>query len=111
MSARLTYALLGAVFGAITGLVVWSLLGFGVWPRGSLSIRGAGLVAFAKYMALFGAVLGFTLKEKVGDVVCSVIATAFSIRTGTSQDDSWQVPTWLKVAAAACVVLTIWHFA
>ncbi|MDP3832472.1 MAG: hypothetical protein Q8Q82_00795 [Hydrogenophaga sp.] len=111
MSDRLAYALLGAVFGAMTGVVVWLLLGFGAWPRGSLSIRGAGLVTLAEYMALIGAVLGFTLKGKIGDIVGSVIATIFSIRTGTPQAHSWEVPNWLKVAVAVSVAIAIWHFA
>lgn len=111
MFDRLTYALIGALFGALTGFMVWLVLGFGAWPRGSLSFRGAGLVTLAEYMALIGAVLGFILKDKAGDILGSVIATVFSIRTGTPHTHSWEVPNWLKVAVVVSVAVAIWHFA
>lgn len=64
-------------------------------------------------MAFIGAVLGFILKDKAADILGSVIATVFSIRTGTPQAYSWEVPDWLKVAVIVFVAIAtvIWYLA
>jgi hypothetical protein len=111
MTTRLTYALIGCLFGAFAGFVVWWVLGFGVWHRGALSIRGAGLIDLAKYMAAIGAVLGFVLKDRVGDIAGGVIEAVFHIRMGTSSRDPWHAPTWLIAEVLIAVLGIAWRFA
>lgn len=109
---RLAYALIGAIAGAVVAFLVGWMLGFGVWPRGSLSFRGAGLLTTMKYMAVSGGIVGFIWKEKVGDVAGSVIQMVFQIRTGEADsDNAWHVPFWVKLLFLAAVAFAVWRFA
>jgi hypothetical protein len=81
---RLIYALIGAVFGTVLGLVCWWLYGLAF----SVQRLGTGLnhdaIPWIKVFVGLFAVLGFVLKDRAGSVVGQAIAGIFSIE---SQED------------------------
>jgi hypothetical protein len=78
---RLIYALIGAVFGAVLGLVCWWLYGLAF----SVQVHGTGLnheaLPWVKVLAGLFATLGFVLKDRAGSVVGQTIAGLFSLES------------------------------
>ena len=110
MVSRLVYALIGALLGVFVAFVIWWILGFGIWPRGSLSIRSAGLQSLAEHLAVICAVIGFVFKDRVGTLAGTLIASVFHIRMGTRSSEPWYAPTWLVVVVLIAVVSAVWYF-
>jgi hypothetical protein len=111
MFARLSFAFIGMVVSAIAGAIAWWVLGFAFGYAGFRSARVVELVTVAKYMGLFGAVIGFIFKDRVGDFAGSVIQLAFHAQMGTSSREPWHAPAWLVVVVLVAVVASVWHFA
>jgi hypothetical protein len=87
MLDRLSYAFIGFVLGCLMGAIVWWILGAAFSLRGTLSLRGTGLLAMAKYSGIACAVIGFFFKDRVGDFIGSAIRQAFHVRMGTSNQE------------------------
>ncbi len=81
---RLIYALIGAFFGTVLGLVCWWLYGLAFSVQGLGTGLNHDAIPWIKVLAGLFAALGFVLKDRVGSVVGQTIAGIFSLE---SQDD------------------------
>ena len=76
---RLTYALIGSLFGALLGIVCWFLYGLAFSRQMSGTGINASVLPWIKVLGgLFGT-LGFLFKDKVGSIVGTTIAGIFSV--------------------------------
>ena len=107
--ARLSYALIGFLFGAAVGALLWWLYGTGVGSAPSQTRLTAGLGSYVKYVGLACAVVGFVLKDRVGDFAGTIINQVLNFEAGFGRD--WSVPGWLVVLVGAAVVFLVWHYA
>jgi hypothetical protein len=88
---RLGYALIGAFFGALVGLLGWWVYGF----AHTLRYRGPGIDPLLRQWIVLGSVifaaLGFILRERAADVVAGALSavlgsepTSVSARVGSA---------------------------
>ena len=106
MRDRLSYAAIGLVLGSLVAVLLWLFFGFSFRHR-SLTPH-LDIVTWLKYLGGGGAVAGFILKERVGDVLGGAVHTAYDIETSPSRTS--EVPTWLVVVVLALVVVSVWFF-
>jgi len=84
MFDRLTYALIGLVFGAVLAVMLWWLYGLGL----SMGLHLAGTSPAPRLMPwLVGvgggcALAGFVLKDRVGDLVGAAISLVYRVESG-----------------------------
>jgi len=105
---RLSYALIGAVLGALLAVACWWLYGLAF----SLRYNGPGidpqLLHWVKALGGVFAVLGFLLRDKVGSVVGDAFATILNFEsdhTRTQHVSWWQAVFFLVVVAGL-----VWFF-
>jgi H+/Cl- antiporter ClcA len=110
MLSRLAYALIGFVFGALLGVLLWWFFGLGFQPNPGRASTQPNPLIWVKYTAVVCAVIGFIAKDRVGDFVGSTIQTVFHIEMGTSPRGDWHAPTWLIVLVLLAVAFAVWHF-
>ena len=106
---RLTYTLIGSLFGALIGLACWWLYGLGH----SLHFNGEGfdpvLLHWVIYVSATFAIIGFLFREFVAEVIGDVINAIF--QTEVSQaPDSRSVPVIaivFLICAFAVILFTV----
>ena len=105
MIDRITYAGIGAIFGALIGAACWWLYGL----AHSLQYDGPGidpsLVHWVKPFGAVFALIGFVLRDKAGDVVGHLIGAIFNFEADRHQTN---VPVWLAVLVLAGIASLIW---
>jgi hypothetical protein len=101
MIDRLTYAFLGAVSGAIIGVVCWFLYGLAF----SSQLLGMGLnpemLPWVKALAILFAVIGLVLKDSVGAVVGNALTFLFSVESGHDHEPNLSVCAYHGVRRTA----------
>ena len=104
---RLTYAVIGAVFGSLLGVICWFLYGLGF----SNQFRGMNLHAEALpwvkvFASLFGA-LGFILKDRAGTILGNSIAGLFSAESGRDHGPNLSLGAGFVVLAVVAGI--VWY--
>lgn len=108
MRDRLSYAAIGLVLGLLLAIVLWWVFGAGFGRHhGSLGSRSE-LLPWLKYIGGGGALAGFVLKERVGDLVGGSIHAVYDTQTQSSADV--EVPRWLFALVLVAVVVGVWYF-
>jgi hypothetical protein len=109
MLDRLSYAVIGFVLGSIVAVILWWLYGLGLsYQWGPLPHSPAP--ALLPWLAVVGGgfgVVGFFLKEKVGDLAGSAVRGIYEAETLEHQ--SSDLPEWLVVAILVAVVVVVWY--
>jgi hypothetical protein len=104
MRERLEYAVIGLVLGLLLGGLLWAFgSGFGFQHRSW--VRNTDLFTWLKYSGGAGAVAGFFLKAKVGDLIGSVLHTEYEAEIRRFESSWW----WVLLLAV--VVVIVWAFA
>lgn len=97
--ARVTYALISAVFGALVGVVCWWLYGL----AHSLNYDGPGIDPVLRhwltYVPAVFAVLGFVLRERSGEIVGDTLSAIFHFEMNDTSGQS--------LGAVASIVLLL----
>ncbi|MGM9490645.1 hypothetical protein [Ideonella sp. YS5] len=109
MRDRLSYACIGLVLGLLVATLLWWLHGSGLHVR----VRPVGtwrseLLPWLKFGGGGGAVAGFILKERIGDLMGGAIQGAYDVETSGRRE--CDVPRWLVFIVLACAVLSVWYF-
>ena len=109
MQDRISYAGIGLVLGLLVATLLWWLHGSGLYlrhhPFGSWR---SDLLPWLKFGGGGGAIAGFILKERIGDLMGGAVQEAYSVETASRRGRD--VPTWLVVMVLACVALSVWYF-
>jgi H+/Cl- antiporter ClcA len=104
---RLTYALIGAVFGAIIGAACWWLYGLAF----SLRYDGPGIdpsiFHWAKLFAGLFAILGLLFKDRVGSVAGSAIAGILNFEAG--RDPEVHLRWWQVLVVLVLILGVVWY--
>jgi hypothetical protein len=103
MRERLEYAVIGLVLGLILAAVVW-FLNSGVGFHRRSVVQHAELLTWLKYGGAGGAVAGFVLKERVGDLLGGVLHSEYDRATRPV------LPWWMGLLILAVVVGMAWRF-
>ena len=111
MLARLSYALIGFVLGAMLGALLWWLYGTGFHPGITRPQVQSSPLAWIKYTGGICALLGFVFKDRVGDFVGSGVRTTLDFEVGRGSPSEWHASGWLVVLVIAAVAFAVWHFA
>ncbi len=111
MVARLIFALIGFVFGAFFGLLLWWIFGLGV----RYGVVGTALepnpYIWVKYVGSTCAIIGLLFKDRVGEFVGLGVRSTLEAEAGQSRDPSWYPPTWLVVLLLTAAAVAGWYFA
>ncbi len=104
---RITYALIGAIFGAAIGTACWFLYGLVF----SLRYSGPGIDPNLRHWAaafsgLFG-ILGLLFKERVGAMIGDAVSSIFDFEAGT--DENVHLQWWQVFIVAALIVGVVWY--
>lgn len=103
---RIEYGLIGALFGALIGVVCWWLYGL----AHSLSYDGPGLDPVLRhwvtYMGGVFAALGFIFRARVGDVVGDTISIIFHFEI--DQAPSERAGVGVGLVFLAIIVAAVW---
>jgi hypothetical protein len=110
MRDRLTFAMLGLIFGVMLGAVSWWLYGLGLSTRAGQPALQPDFWVWVKYAGGGCALTGFLLKERIADLLGSAFKAAYDVEAGTSADGN-HVPTWLAAVFLAGVAAAVWYFA
>src|SRR5262245_20277987 len=102
MLDRLVNAVLGGVFGALLGVLLWWLYGMGFSAR-MVSHAHPGIAPWVMYIAGTCAVLGLLLKSAVADVIGDIVSGIYKSET---QPDPW----WLILLLLGIAVIVVWYF-
>ncbi len=106
---RITYALLGSVFGAVIGVVCWWLYGLGH----SLNYDGPGMDPVLRHWLVWSSgafgIVGFVFREHVGDVVGDTISAVFLFESNQPPNES--VRTLVALVFIAIIIAAIWFSA
>ena len=101
---RLTYCLIGAIFGALVGVVCWWLYGL----AHSLRYDGPGVDPVLKhwltYVPIAFAVAGFVFRERIGDI----LGDAFGAITDFESNQSSGRVGVIGVLFLAIAIAAIW---
>lgn len=104
---RVIYALIGSLFGALVGVLGWWLYGL----AHSLNYDGPAmdpvLAHWLRWSVAAHAILGFVLKDKIGDVIGDTLSAIFLFET--NQTSGAGVRTIAALVYIAIVVAAIWH--
>jgi len=109
MFDRLSYAAIGLVLGALLAIPLWWLYGLGLSLHSGTSAIQPSVLPWLKYVGSGCAVAGFILKERVGDLVGSVVHAVYDAETYA--EGSSHVPGWSVVLVLAAVAAAVWYFA
>jgi hypothetical protein len=111
MIDRLCYAAIGLVFGSIVAVILWWLYGLGLSQQLGYFPRSPA-PALLPWLAVVGGgfgLVGFLLKEKVGDLGGLAVRGIYEAET---LDHQWtDLPRWLVVVVLVAVVGVVWYFA
>ena len=103
---RLSYALIGFVFGALIGVACWWLYGLGL----SLNYYGPAIDPNIKhwvgYIGGAFAALGFLFRGRVGDVIGDAIGAIFHFEAGETPGSN--VSAWFALVFVGIVIMAIW---
>jgi hypothetical protein len=103
---RIEYGLIGALFGALIGVVCWWLYGL----AHSLSYDGPGMDPVLRhwltYMGGAFAALGFIFRARVGDVVGDTISIIFHFEI--DQAPSERAGVGVGLVFLAIIVAAVW---
>ena len=104
---RFVYALIGAVFGALLGLVCWFLYGLAFSRHMLGPVINASALPWVKALASIFAVLGFLFKDQVGSVLGSTITGIFSAESG--RDYGPNPSFWKSVLVLVVIAALLWY--
>jgi hypothetical protein len=107
--ARLSFALIGFVLGAMLGVLLWWLFGFGFHRIMRPTVQPDAVV-WVKYTGGICALIGFLFKDRVGEFVGSGIRAVFSFELESSAS-GWHAPRWLVLLVIAAAAYAAWYFA
>lgn len=103
---RLSYALIGLVFGALIGVACWWLYGLAF----SLAYDGPGIDPSLKhwvgYIGATFAVLGFLFRGGVGDAIGHVLSAIFFFEANDTPGRS--ASPWVGILLVAIVLAALW---
>jgi hypothetical protein len=103
MRDRLSYAVIGFVFGAGLAAILWWLYGLGMSPSLGGSATQPGFGVWLKYVGGGFALAGFILKDRVGDLAGRGLHTVYDA-------EMLDIPLWLVCAVLAAVSFAVWYF-
>jgi hypothetical protein len=102
MLDRITFAVIGFVFGSLLAGLGWFLYGIGMSGRLSGASIDPELMHWIQYVGGAFAALGFLFKDRVGSAVGDVFAAIFNYEGGRdSRLNWWQALFILAITAAA----------
>jgi hypothetical protein len=108
MRDRLSYAAIGLVLGLLVATLLWWLHGSGLHVRMRLAGNWhSDLLPWLRIGGIGGAVAGFVLKERIGDLMGGAVQGAYEVETGARDRE---LPAWLIVLVLAGVALSVWYF-
>jgi hypothetical protein len=103
---RFTYAILGAFFGAVLGLVCWWLYGL----AHSLNYRGPGMDPVLRHwvscLTVSFAALGFIFRARLADFLGDASSAIFHFEVGDTPERS--VGPVFVIAFLAIILAAIW---
>ena len=103
---RLTFALIGSVFGALTGVCCWWLYGL----AHSLNYDGPGMDPALRHWVIYTttafAALGFIFRERIGDLMGDTISAIFQFETNDTPGERASV--FLMLVFLAIFIATVW---
>lgn len=105
---RLSFALLGFIFGSLLAVLLWVLYGHGFSLRHAARREWGELSLWIRYVGGGFALLGFLLTDRVGDVVGSTTREVYEYESRYFVPT--EVPTWLAIPVLVGVGLGVWHF-
>ena len=105
LTDRLTYAALGAAFGAVIGFNLFWLIGVYSNTLGPTGFVSTPAKLIALVAAAFAAV-GFIFGPSVGTAIGNTIAAIFEFERASF----YEPPTWLVVLVLAAVAFAVWHW-
>jgi glutamate-1-semialdehyde aminotransferase len=108
MRDRLSYAVIGLVFGVVLAALLWWLYGIGLSGRLGTPAMQPDFLAWAKYVGGGCAVAGFILKDRIGDLVGGAFSAVYDAEGGS--DKEHHASTWEVVIVIACVAAAVWYF-
>ena len=91
------------------GVLLWWLFGLGFHRIVRPTVQPDPVV-WIKYTGGICALVGFLLKDRVGELVGSGIRAVFSFELESSAS-GWHAPRWLVVLVLAAVAYAAWYFA
>jgi hypothetical protein len=109
ITERISYALIGAFFGAIIGVAFWWLYGL----AHSLNFSGIDIDPVLRHWLTYSsgafAIFGFVFREHVGDVFGVVMSAVFHFESNQSSNESAGI--WVGLVFLAIVIAAIWFSA
>jgi branched-subunit amino acid ABC-type transport system permease component len=105
---RLTYAFLGALFGALIGAICWWLYGLAFSRHYAGPGIDSNLLHWLKASAIIFGTIGLIFKDRVGTAIGTVVATIFNFEAGRHEETHlarWQIVLVLLLIAGAA-----WYF-
>lgn len=103
---RITYALIGALFGALIGVACWWLYGL----AHSLNYHGPGMNPILRHWVTYAggafAVAGFLFRQRVGDAIGDTINAIFHFEMNESPDG--QASAVVALVFLAIIIAAIW---
>lgn len=106
LGERITYALIGATFGALVGAVCWWLYGL----AHSLNYDGPGMDPVLRhwltYVTAAFAVFGFIFRERVGDIVGDSLTAIFHFEVNEAPGQS--ASAVVALVFLAIIIAAIW---
>ena len=105
LSARLSYALIGFVFGALLGMLYWFVYGFR--PHSFLGHLHLSMLDWVKYSGGAFAAIGFLFRENVGNVIGGLFNSFFD---SNSDGSSGFTQIWGVLILALLFVLLFFYF-
>lgn len=105
---RLVYALLGFIFGAILGAIVWWLYGAGMSARWGAPEIHLGLDQWIKYAGGGFAPLGFFFKDRAGSAVGTAASGIYELER--AEGDWPELPRWLAVLLLLALLAGVWYW-
>jgi hypothetical protein len=103
---RISYAIIGSIFGAVLGVICWWLYGLAY----SLNYYGPGMDPVLRHwvasLAAVFAALGFIFRARVGDFLGDSLSAIFHFEAGDTPNNS--VSPAFAVAFLAIIIAAIW---
>ena len=104
---RSAFALIGAVFGAALGAVLWFLYDAGFSSRLDAPVVHIGIRNWVLWTAGAFAVLGFIFKAGAGGSAGGTLHEVHDFETG--RDSSIELPGWLAALVLIGVAVVVWY--
>lgn len=103
LADRLSYALIGFVFGSLLGMLCW--FAYGLRPHGYIGHLHLSMLDWIKYSGGAFAVIGFLFRENVGNVIGGLFNSFFDSNANGSSGFAQIWGVWILALLFALLFL------